>query len=93
MIIFRFNLNSSTSLSSEIGIKSISVLQLLESERPWFRLSMTPGEGAAKFEHIFPPFGVGDPSTFIYMMQTITQTYLSGTACNCTHLSRETCVF
>ena len=20
---------------------------------------MTPGEGAAKFEHIFPPFGVG----------------------------------
>ena len=23
---------------------------------------MTPGEGAAKFEHIFPPFGVGDPS-------------------------------
>ena len=32
--------------------------------RPWFRLSMTPGEGAAKFEHIFPLFGVGDPSTF-----------------------------
>ena len=23
---------------------------------------MTPGEGAAKFEYIFPPFGVGDPS-------------------------------
>ena len=20
-----------------------------------------PGEGAAKFEHVFPPFGVGDP--------------------------------
>ena len=27
---------------------------------------MTPGEGAAKFEYIFPPFGVGDPSIYIY---------------------------
>ena len=53
MMIFRFNLTSSISWSSEIGTESTSVLPLWNSERPWFRLSMTPGEGAAKFEHIF----------------------------------------
>ena len=53
MMIFRFNLTSSISWSSEIGTESTSVLSLWNSERPWFRLSMTPGEGAAKFEHYF----------------------------------------
>ena len=33
---------------------------------------MTPGEGAAKFEHIFPPFGVGDPSIYIYALHSVT---------------------
>ena len=32
---------------------------------------MTPGEGAAKFQHIFPPFGVGDPFIFMIMYSNV----------------------